>query len=137
VIAYRLSWRVATSGGVLLPELFTLSADAGDAEAVRALARRVAAQAYGGEFRLVRDDHVVDTSWVELEAWRPEFSVMPRTLTETTWARDGNRESAIADVKVALRNVLERAAEKGLLSADEALGLRRAAELMMAGRKAA
>lgn len=122
-----------TSGGLLLPRLITLSEDVDDAQAVCNLASQVSAQAYGAEFRvtMIGQGRIYSTA-VEIDAWDPSAVPLPRGVANTMWGRGAKLEAAASAVRSELRALLERAASEGLLGDDEALGLRRAADVMIA-----
>ncbi len=132
---FRLAWRVVAAGGALLPELVTFSEDCADPSAVRAMAAAVAAAAFGGEIRLTAlDRRPIFTTVGEIADWDPAVADLPRSVSTTVWGRRVSRELDAASVRCALREVLARATSSGLLGDDDAVGLRRTADLLMSDR---
>lgn len=135
VARYRLAWRVMTAGGVLLPTFLTLSEELPDGRSVQLQAQACVAEAYGAEFRLSKSTgETVFTSALEIKRWDPASATLPPECVRTIWRAENSRRADATYVKHALREVLERAVASGLLGDVDALGLRRAAHVLMEGR---
>ncbi len=135
VARYKLAWRVMTAGGVLLPPFLTLSEELPDGRAVKLLAEACVAEAYGAEFRLsTSTGETVFTSALEIKRWDPASATLPPECVRTIWRAENSRRADATSVKHALRQVLERAVATGLLGDVDALGLRRAAHVLIDGR---
>lgn len=122
----------------MLPRYLVMSDDLTDGESLRERARLVAAEAFGAEFRVsAAGGPVVYTTLVELERWDPALQALPASVATTLWEHGSGRDARATALRHALRLVLDGGIADGLLEDADALGLRRAADLIIAGRLAA
>lgn len=128
---FRLAWRVLTDASTVLPRFLTLSDDLPDAAAVRERARTNAANAFGAEFRVTcKTGAPVYTTAAAIDSWDPARVPFPPSCA-TTWERACAVEAKTAELRLALRLALETGVADGLLSDADALGLRRAADVIV------
>lgn len=135
---FRLAWRVLTKGGATLPRYLVLSDDLADGDALRERARHVADEAFGAEFRVgLADGRFVYSTLLEIDRWDPARRDLPPAVATTLWEHGSGRGARATALRHALRLALEGGVADGLLEDADALGLRRAADLIIDGRLAA